>query len=514
MCCDDCSKFFNDVSEGNCIVFEAVSTDAVDANRLLLDAETRTLHSRSDILVAVNGVAITDTCVASSGDQDTNEARSNLLHLAMSLLSDRSGAPITLTVLSQTVQSQKLENAFTAGIEEGDWMCKKNGDNMEDLAQVLQGLPWPMCVEFDTAKLQKEVDSMLLGLETVRSAGYQRQEVLLCGALGMRYHVLDQFERAVNYHRMSLKLSRELNLRAEEGKSLCNLAACLVDQNYNSVTLGQFDHIVTLYEQALAIARSINDQTEEIRILAELAATYESANQVEKAVEMYKESLQVLQNSSDMFRNTSDEFQLGLQGKLFGNLGVTYSLLKQFDKAVGHHETSLEAARLIGDIAEEARVCCNLGSTLCSLGQFDKALVHHKHSFEIARKENLLTQESRAIQNMILTYESEPDNTVYKAAAMLFRKQYAHIKIRPKMELQMSGRIHVSLGLIPSKYHWVCQGGNLAQDIMQVQQWRLKDIVMNCVALNHDEEKLPNIIEIRAIQAFARCYTYVQMNVK
>ena len=494
-------------------MFEAVGTDVVDANRLLLDADTRTLHSRCDILVAVNGVAITDTCVASSGSQDTAEARSHLLHLATSLLSDGSGAPVALTVLSHTALSQK--SAFAPSIEEGDWMCKENGGNMnmEDLAQVLQGLPWPMSVEFDRAKLQKEVDSMLLGLETVRSAGSQRQEVLLCGALGLRYHLLNKFEEAANYHKMSLKLSRELNLRAEEGKSLCNLAACLVDQNYNGVTPGQFDHIVTLHEQALVIAQSINDQMEEIRILAELASTFEYTNQLEKAVEMYKQSLQVLQNSSDMFSNTSDEFHLGLQGRLFGNLGVTYSLLKQFDKAVRHHETSLAAARLIGDIAEEARVCCNLGSTLCSLGQFDKALVHHKHSFEIARKENLIIQKARAIQNIILTYESVPDNPGYKAAALLLRKQYAHVKIRPKMELQiqMSGRIHVSLGLIPSKYHWVCQSGNLAQDAMQVQQWRLKDIVMNCVAVNQDEERQPNIIEIRAIQARARYYIYIQM---
>ena len=501
---------FHDASEGNCIIFEAVDNDTVGANHLLLDADTRRLRSRCDILMAVNGIAVTDACLGSSSGQDTDEARSHLLQFALSLLSDGgSGAPVTLTVLSQMVQSQRNASApdIQDVIGEGDWVCQKYGENMEDLAQVLQGLPGPLIVEYDKAKLQNEVDSMLLSLERVRSAGYQRQEVLLCGALGMRYHALNQFEKAVHYHEMSWRLSCELNLRMEEGKVLCNLASSLADTNWDAVTRGKFDRIVTLYEQALTITRAINDPTEEIRILAELASTYESANQLNKAVEKYKESLQVLQNSANMFDNTSDVFHLGLQGKLFGNLGVTYSLLKQFDKAVVHHETSLEAARLTGDMAEEARVSCNLGFSLCCLGQFDKALVHHRHCLQIARKEMLVTVEERAVQNIIATYESVPDNPVYKAAALLFRKQYAHLKIMPTLKLQMSGRIAISLGLIPSKYHWVCQVEDEKLGGMQVQKWRLKNIVMNYVTTKQgkggDAGTQPDIIEIRAIQACA-----------
>ena len=501
---------FLDASEGNCIIFEAVDNDTVGANHLLLDADTRRLHLRCDILVAVNGIAVTDACLGSSCGQDTDEARSHLLQFAISLLSDgESGAPVTLTVLSQTVQSQRNASApdIDGVIEEGDWVCQKYGENVEDLAQVLQGLPWPMSVEYDKAKLQNEVDSMLLSLERVRSAGYQRQEVLLCGVLGMRYHVLNQFEEAVHYHEMSLRLSRELNLRVEEGKVICNLASSLADTNWDAVTRGKFDHIVTLYEQALTIARAINDPTEEIRILAELAVTYESANQLEKAVEKYKESLQVLKNSADIFDNTSEVFHLGLQRKLFGNLGVTYSLLKQFDKAVVHHEASLDAARLTGDMAEEARVSCNLGSSLCCLGQFDKALVHHKRCLQIARKEKLVTIEARAVHHIIGTYESVADNPSYKAAALLFRKQYSHLKIMSTLELQMGGGIHISLGLIPSKYHWVCHVADEKLGGMQVHKWRLKNVVMNCVTIHQgkggDAGTQPDIIEIRAIQACA-----------
>ena len=66
------------------------------------------------------------------------------------------------------------------------------------------------------------------------------------------------------------------------------------------------------------------------------------------------------------------------QGRACGNLGNTYYLLGDFQKAIFYHNERLKIAREFGDKPAERRANSNLGNSHIFLGEFEKAAQHYK----------------------------------------------------------------------------------------------------------------------------------------
>ena len=74
------------------------------------------------------------------------------------------------------------------------------------------------------------------------------------------------------------------------------------------------------------------------------------------------------------------------EGNALGNLGLAYSDLGEYQKAIEYYEQALEIAREIGDKQGEGNALCNLGVAYDFLGEYQKAIKYHTQYLEIARK--------------------------------------------------------------------------------------------------------------------------------
>ena len=73
------------------------------------------------------------------------------------------------------------------------------------------------------------------------------------------------------------------------------------------------------------------------------------------------------------------------EGRAYGNLGIAYHSLGDFQRATEYHEKRLSIAKDVGDRAGEGRAYGNLGNTYRSLGDFQRAIEYHEKHLSIAK---------------------------------------------------------------------------------------------------------------------------------
>ncbi|PXF56866.1 MAG: hypothetical protein C4B59_16220 [Candidatus Methanogaster sp.] len=106
------------------------------------------------------------------------------------------------------------------------------------------------------------------------------------GNLGNAYSNLGQVEKAIEYYKDALVISREIGDRRGEGNRLGNLGNA-----YSN--LGQVEKAIEYYEDALVISREIGDRRGEGNRLGNLGNAYSDLGQVEKAIEYYEGALTI-----------------------------------------------------------------------------------------------------------------------------------------------------------------------------------------------------------------------------
>ncbi len=70
----------------------------------------------------------------------------------------------------------------------------------------------------------------------------------------------------------------------------------------------------------------------------------------------------------------------------FGNLGVVYRILGEYDKAIEYNSRHLNLTEQIGDHQGQADALSNLGSAYYSLGMYDKAIDYHNRHLKMAEQ--------------------------------------------------------------------------------------------------------------------------------
>ena len=189
------------------------------------------------------------------------------------------------------------------------------------------------------------------------------------GKLGLAYHFLGQFKRAIEFYKEALVIVREINDRTGEGRHLGNLGRAYRD-------LGQVGQAIALYEQALEIFRQMGDLWGEGVALSNLGFAYCDLGQVGQAILLYGQALEI-------FRQMSDR---GREGATLGNLGAAYLALGRVEQAIKLYEEALAIAREIGDRHNEVVWLNNLGGVYRDLGRVEWAIKLHEQALAIARE--------------------------------------------------------------------------------------------------------------------------------
>ncbi|XP_071097777.1 G-protein-signaling modulator 2-like isoform X1 [Haliotis cracherodii] len=225
--------------------------------------------------------------------------------------------------------------------------------------------------------------------------------------LGNAYFYLQEYVKALEYHKHDLNLARALADRMGEAKASGNLGNTLK-------VLGKFDEAIVCCVRHLDISREIRDKVGEARALYNLGNVYHAKGKhvgrsghqdpgefppevkdcLQKAAKYYEENLTIVRELGDR----------AAQGRACGNLGNTHYLLGNFSQAIKFHEERLAIAKEFGDKAAERRAYTNLGNAHIFLGEFEIAAEHYKKSLQIATQLEDKALEAQACYSLGNTY--------------------------------------------------------------------------------------------------------------
>uniref|UniRef100_A0A3B3ZNQ0 G protein signaling modulator 2, like n=1 Tax=Periophthalmus magnuspinnatus TaxID=409849 RepID=A0A3B3ZNQ0_9GOBI len=201
--------------------------------------------------------------------------------------------------------------------------------------------------------------------------------------LGNAYFHLQEYNKALEYHRHDLTLTRSNTEEkiifgpcANEHRPICPGARSIIGQ-YRDWAQKESSHRAICWSGA-----EPGEFPEEARVALRKAAQYYEAN-------------------LSMVKELGDR---PAQGRTYGNLGNTYYLLGDFKSAVAAHEKRLLIAKEFGDRSAERRAHCNLGNAHIFLNQFDVAASHYKRTLQLARLLKDRAVEAQACYSLGNTY--------------------------------------------------------------------------------------------------------------
>ncbi|KAJ8300428.1 hypothetical protein KUTeg_021947 [Tegillarca granosa] len=262
--------------------------------------------------------------------------------------------------------------------------------------------------------------------------------------LGNAYFYLQEFGKALEYHKLDLSLARTLGDKVGEAKASGNLGNTLK-------VLGKFDEAIACCLRHLDISKELKDKVGEARALYNLGNVHHAkgkhagrcGNQdpgefppdvresLEKAAEYYQANLLIVQELSDR----------AAQGRACGNLGNTHYLLGNFGEAIKFHEERLSIAKEFGDKSAERRAYSNLGNAHIFLGEFETAAERYRKTLQIAKQLGDKALEAQACYSLGNTY------TLLRDYEKAIEYHMRHLKIAQELEDRVGeGRACWSLG--------------------------------------------------------------------
>ncbi|XP_044216916.1 G-protein-signaling modulator 2-like isoform X2 [Thunnus albacares] len=224
--------------------------------------------------------------------------------------------------------------------------------------------------------------------------------------LGNAYFHLQEYNKALEYHRHDLTLTRTIGDELGEAKASGNLGNTLK-------LLGRYNEAVVCCQRHLDITRAMYDKVGQARALYNFGNVYHAKGKGicwsgAEPGEFPEEARTALKNAAQYYEaNLSLVKELGdraAQGRTYGNLGNTYYLLGDFETAVAAHEKRLLIAKEFGDKSAERRAHCNLGNAHIFLSQFEVAAGHYKRTLQLARLLKDRAVEAQACYSLGNTY--------------------------------------------------------------------------------------------------------------
>ncbi|MCS6903871.1 MAG: CHAT domain-containing tetratricopeptide repeat protein [Bacteroidia bacterium] len=231
--------------------------------------------------------------------------------------------------------------------------------------------------------------------------------------LGLAYHILGNYEKAVEMHTNSLKIlaanGKEKQLNA--AKSYNNLAIALQAQ-------GKYSQALEMYLKALEIRLALlgNKHAQVGAIYHNLGLVYQLMGQYSKALEMYKQAIDI------QITNYGTEHPE--VAKMYNNMGALYFEEKKYAQAQEVYQKALSIYLSKGkDKVSIAKSYHNLGMVYKKQKQYEKAQEMYWQAIDIQRKE--LGENSadlvKSYTSLALLYE---DLQKWDSALVMHKKAY------------------------------------------------------------------------------------------
>jgi len=228
------------------------------------------------------------------------------------------------------------------------------------------------------------------------------------GNIGGLHHERGEYQKALEYHEKSLKLSKEIGNRRSEGHNLL----CIGKAYYR---LGQFKRATEYTERALEILSEIGDRRNEGGVHGDLGHLYRDQGNYEKAKQHFGQALEIFEEIGDLMGKATCYNNIGILnvslgdhektleyvnkaidifkangsniglGKAYSTIGGVYKSAGKCMKSREYYEEALKLCRESGDRNGEALATHGLGSIHFFLGEYNKAIAYAKKALAITQ---------------------------------------------------------------------------------------------------------------------------------
>jgi tetratricopeptide (TPR) repeat protein len=212
----------------------------------------------------------------------------------------------------------------------------------------------------------------------------------LINSVGRAYYVLGEIDKANNYFKYALKLSRDTGNKNNESLALANLGRI-------SRSVGQLNEAIEYFRQAIILSRELDNKRDESQWLNDLGHSYRIFGQVKEAASHYNKALVLSRESGDK----------PSEGTALDGLGVLNRNLGQLEVAISYHQQALAVSRESGDRRGEGHALGNLGHTYLLLGKLDEALVYLQQALAISRETGDVRNKAIQLSNLGHTYQEQ-----------------------------------------------------------------------------------------------------------
>lgn len=195
---------------------------------------------------------------------------------------------------------------------------------------------------------------------------------LVLNGLGITYHSLGDYRKAIEFHQMDLKLCQENEMVEEQISAIGNIALA-------HHFLKEYEQAKIYHEKCLKLIDIIKDPKKIGAIYGNLGLTYHKAKDFDNALKFQKKYFRIALETNDATA----------QGVSSGNLGNIYSSLGEVDKALSYYKKHLKIAISMENKWEEGAALYNLAGAYIKKSQFEKALNYAFRSLLIFDSLNL-----------------------------------------------------------------------------------------------------------------------------
>jgi len=147
---------------------------------------------------------------------------------------------------------------------------------------------------------------------------------------------------------------------------------------------------------------------ENFREECEKAAEHESLGEKDRAIDAYKEALQM------------NQVPYGMVAYVYSNIGRLFSELRSFPRALEYHRNHLTIAEETDDDAMRTIANTNIGTAYYCMRQYEEAQAHHEVALDIATRKDDARGQMRAFANLGNAWGASGN---FKEAAMFHKEQ-------------------------------------------------------------------------------------------
>ncbi len=190
----------------------------------------------------------------------------------------------------------------------------------------------------------------------------------------LRRKIAGLFERQGEYDKSRAECDE--GLIALGGTNSVEKARLVLSRGWTWLRTGEYAKATDDFAAGLAVASTIGDS-------GEIAYAHHSIGTVLLYRENYPDSLGHLGKALEMRERQGD---IKGASRTLNNLGMVYSELGHFDRALESYERSLDMMRKTGDKNNQGNLAVNMGMTYSDIGDLDKALKCTLEGYSVAKR--------------------------------------------------------------------------------------------------------------------------------